>query len=234
MAREQVFEGRHLKEALAAAAAATGVPEDDLHYEIVEQGRRGLFGLGAKSVRIRVEGPGTPEGARPEPSHKAEGRVAPQRPGAGSSDKASVGATLQRVIDLMGLDLRVRSEATEGGIDLVLTGPDRPLLSQRDSELRSALQFLINRMARRSWPDAGRIQLTADGQRARRDEDIVDQIREVAAQVARTGKPQRLPPMNAYERRLVHLTVCEFQGLGSRSDGSGQLKRVSIFKQSAG
>jgi len=238
VARERVFEGRHLEEALAAAAAATGVPEEDLHYEILEQGRRGLFGLGAKSVRIRIEEPGAPEEPQTEPALRTEapgeGPRSPQevqRPGRNSSDRAAVGATLQRMIDLMGLDLRVRAEAVEGGLDLVLTGPDRSLLAQRDSELRSALQFLINRMARRSWPETGRIQLTMDGQTPRRDEDIVGQIREVAAQVARTGKPQLLRPMNAYERRLVHLTVREFEGLGSRSDGSGHLKRVSIFKQ---
>ena len=37
--------------------------------------------------------------------------------------------------------------------------------------------------------------------------------------------------MNAYERRLVHLTVREFDELGSESEGNGHLKRVKIYKQ---
>ena len=89
-------------------------------------------------------------------------------------------------------------------------------------------------MARRSWPDVGRIQLTVEGAREGRDAEFVERIRGVAAQVARTGTPYRLPPMNAYERRIVHLTVREFTDLGSRSDGNGHLKRVSIFKQGGG
>ena len=39
--------------------------------------------------------------------------------------------------------------------------------------------------------------------------------------------------MNAYERRLVHLTVREFEQLGSRSEGQGHLKRVKIYRQAS-
>jgi spoIIIJ-associated protein len=86
-------------------------------------------------------------------------------------------------------------------------------------------------MARRAWPEAGRIHLACDGHRKERDDDLVELTREVAQQVKRTGKTKRLHPMNAYERRLVHLTVREFDQLGSRSEGSGHLKRVKVYRQ---
>jgi len=54
---DRVFEGRDLEQALHTAADRLGIPEPDLDYEILQQGRRGLFGLGAKSVRIRVMPP---------------------------------------------------------------------------------------------------------------------------------------------------------------------------------
>ena len=57
MARKRQFEAATLQEALGKASAALGVPEPDLHYEIVDTGRRGLFGLGQKDVCIRVEAP---------------------------------------------------------------------------------------------------------------------------------------------------------------------------------
>ena len=86
-------------------------------------------------------------------------------------------------------------------------------------------------MARRAWPEAGRIHLACDGHHKERDDDLVDLTREVAQQVTSTGRTKRLHPMNAYERRLVHLTVREFEQLGSRSEGSGHLKRVKIYLQ---
>jgi spoIIIJ-associated protein len=105
------------------------------------------------------------------------------------------------------------------------------MLLDRNGELLSALRLVVNRMARRTWPDAGRIQIACDGcGPTGRDDEIVQLAREVAQRVARTGRTQRLHPLNAYERRLVHLTVREFGGLSSTSDGNGSLKRVKISK----
>ena len=39
--------------------------------------------------------------------------------------------------------------------------------------------------------------------------------------------------MNAYERRLVHLTVRKYTALDSRSEGGGATKRVRIFRPDA-
>ncbi len=61
MSTNRIFEGKDLAEALAEASTRLGIAEPDLDYEIVEQGRRGLFGLGAKSVQIRVMPPIDPE-----------------------------------------------------------------------------------------------------------------------------------------------------------------------------
>ena len=45
-------------------------------------------------------------------------------------------------------------------------------------------------------------------------EELIAEVREVAGQVARTGEAKKMHPMNPYERRLVHLTVREFDDAG--------------------
>jgi spoIIIJ-associated protein len=266
------FEGKDLDEALHAAAAALGIDEPDLDYEIVEAGRRGLFGVGAKSVRIRVKPP-LEEAPQPvaanelllqeeaeKPADKPRRRrrdgrgrrrsrsataAAPQPPPSDTPPSPAtelepppgadqVVGTLERMFDLMGMEVTAQAVGSDNGLALMLEGPDRKLLTQKDGELLGAMQFLLNRMARRAWPDAGRIQLSCNGQRRNRDEDLVAMTREVAQQVSSTGQTKRLQPMNAYERRLVHLTVREFEELGSRSEGNGHLKRVQIYRQNRG
>ena len=263
MFEEREFEGKDLEQALHAAAEVLGIPEPELDYEIVEQGRRGLFGVGAKSVRIRVM---PPLGAVPDPmpaptrapqesratggepasrreARRPRGETSAPRPveareprGAvqtsAAADPAAIVQVLQRILVLMGLELEARGVAAEGGVSIEVDGSDREALTKKDSDLLQALQFLLTRMARRSWPDAGPIRLSCNGGRPdRRDDELVEQAREVAEEVRRTGRTKRLPPMNAYERRLVHLTVREYERLGSRSEGNGHLKRVKIFKQ---
>jgi len=159
----------------------------------------------------------------------------PARPVVTEESAAEIIGTLQRMLDLMGLEVAAQRSASGNGIVIALDGPDRKTLTQKDGDVLYALQFLLNRMSRRAWPDAGPIQLSCNGEeRIRDDGEVIRLTREVAEQVRRTGRTKRLHPMNAYERRLVHLTVREYDHLGSRSEGSGHLKRVKIFKQDRG
>jgi spoIIIJ-associated protein len=248
MSRRQEFEGKDLQEALQAASDTLGIPEPDLDYEILEQGRRGLMGLGARNVRILVMPPVSKSEAggeerrneQPRPPRKSNRRGGRRGKRPNTSGPAGpltpegedVQATVQKMLDLMGLDLEARVEAADSGLNLHLDGPDRRMLTQKDGELISALQFLLNRMAHRAWPDSGRIHISSNGQRGQRDEELIELAKEVAQQVSGTGQAKQLHPMNAYERRLVHIAVREFTELGSRSEGSGYMKRVRIYKVS--
>jgi spoIIIJ-associated protein len=226
MREKREFEGKDLDEAIQMAAQELAIPEAELHYEVVDQGRKGLLGLGAKSVRIRV---------KPPVEHLTdreimEGEAEPQ-PERGTSEQAQeVERTLQRMLELVGLKLKAHCLPQDSGVSVHLDGADQKLLKQRNAELLLALQFLLNRMARRAWPGVGRIHLTTNGESRKRDDRLVAMARQVAQQVSRTGRTRKLRPMNAYERRIVHLTVREFSGLTSSSDGNGSMKRVRISK----
>ncbi len=241
MTEEQVFEGKDLAEALDHAAQELGVPEAELHYEILEQGRRGLLGMGVKSVRIRVMPPldGEPPSLTDQPVQKAvkkrsrgSAKKAPKpvQPKVVTETSQEVEKTAQRMIELMGLDLKVEASAQNDGVSLQLQGPDQKMLTSRNAELLSAIQFLLNRMSRRSWPDARRIHVGCNGATRRRDDELIELAKRLAQQVSSTGRTKKLQPMNAYERRLVHIAVREFAGLTSNSDGAGALKRVRISK----
>jgi spoIIIJ-associated protein len=226
------FEGRDLREALRAASAHLGLSEEELQFEVLEQGRRGLFGLGARSVRIRVLDPLVAGHDADEPE--------PERPGNSPKPLAAppgpdvvrdVEDTVQRMLELAGLELRVTGEAEDRGVRLVLAGPDLALAHARERELLGALQLLLNRMALRRWREVGRIRVVgagAEDEPRQRDDEIAEIARQAAQEVSRTGKARSLPPMNSYERRIVHMTIQRIGGLASRSVGDGAIKRVRI------
>jgi spoIIIJ-associated protein len=219
------FEGRDLEEALASAAAARGLPPESLRYELVEEGRRGILGLGARPTRIRrleaAEGMAEEEAPLPASAH------AP----AASAD--AVRGTLETMLKLARLELTVRAIPTGNGVRLVLQGRDRKLLLQRDAELLGAFQVVLQRMARRRWPDVGSLLVDCEGAARRGDDEaLVARVRELAEQVLRTGEPRRLAEMNPYERRLVHMTVGSYAGLKSTSEGDGFLKPIVVARVS--
>lgn len=218
------FDGKDLADALGAAVKALGRPASELDYEILEGGRRGVFGLGARPVRIRVaEVTGVVAAqqfspAPPLPPRPASMAVSPPY------------AALGDIISKMGFDLRVEETRRDGTLELSLDGPDRTRLTARDGELLSALEFVLNRMGRRAWPDEQPVRLVCSGFHSERDEKLVATVREAAAEVARSGLARTLRPMNPYERRVVHMIVRELPGLTTVSEGDGFLKRVRVEK----
>ena len=84
----KIYEGKDLAEALRAASRGSGIAEPDLDYSIVEQGRRGLFGLGARNVRIKVKKPlGAVDSDKPAKSPAEERRGPRREPRQGSERK---------------------------------------------------------------------------------------------------------------------------------------------------
>lgn len=213
MAERKQFEGRDLADAVRAASEGLGLPESRLRYELAEPPRRGVFGLGAK-VRIWAE---------PEPDRESAPVTALER----SFDRAETAAkdaewlrtTLAHVVGLMRFDLQVSAAPEGGGVRAELAGPDRERLLEADGELLDALQFLLNRIVALHRPELGRVRLECDGFRQDRDQDLIDLARDTAQRVALSGKARWLPPLNPYERRLVHITVQEMSGVSTSSSG---------------
>lgn len=216
------FEAKTLQEALRAAASAVGRPPDQLDYEVLAEGRRGVFGLGHRHVRIWVE---LPEGAE-----LPAAALDPAIPGAPHADDVAwVEETILSIVRLMALNLTVQVDPFSGGVRAELSGPDRQVLIARDAEVLVALGFLVGRIAHHRRPGAGRVQIDCKGYHGQRERDIVARTRAAAREVAETGATRSFEEMNPYERRLIHLTIQERPGLSTRSVGDGFLKRVEIF-----
>jgi spoIIIJ-associated protein len=50
----------------------------------------------------------------------------------------------------------------------------------------------------------------------------------LAEKVLQNGGTQEMGPLNSYERRIVHLTVAEIDGVSSESIGDASVKKVII------
>jgi spoIIIJ-associated protein len=127
----------------------------------------------------------------------------------------------------MGVPLTpVVSEMSDGfRVDLEGDGGDL-LLWQRGEPLK-ALQHIVSTAFRRQLGEERRV--VVDCQHFRRDKDT--ELRQMAKFLAdkarRTSQPQEIGPLNAYERRIVHLVVAE-EGASSESVGDAAVKTVII------
>ena len=134
---------------------------------------------------------------------------------------------LQELTAAMGVPLT--AVVTESGdvyrIDLQGEGGEL-LLSQRGEPLK-AVQHIVSTAFRRQLGEEGRVLVDCQHFRRDKDNELQQMARLLASKALRTGAPQEIGPLNAYERRIVHLAVAE-EGASSESVGDAAVKTVII------
>ena len=101
------------------------------------------------------------------------------------------------------------------------------LVGQR-GEVLEALQELTRLAVHRQTGSRTRMMLDVGGYRQRRRTELAQTGREAADEVRQTGQPKRLPPMNPFERKVVHDAVAD-AGLRSESEGEEPGRRVVVL-----
>jgi spoIIIJ-associated protein len=139
----------------------------------------------------------------------------------------SLATFLQELTAAMGVPLT--AVVTESGgvyrIDLQGEGGEL-LLSQRGEPLK-AVQHIVSTAFRRQLGEEGRVLVDCQHFRRDKDNELQQMARFLASKALRTGAPQEIGPLNAYERRIVHLAVAE-EGASSESVGDAAVKTVII------
>lgn len=135
---------------------------------------------------------------------------------------------VKSVTTAMGLSLEASVENTPDGPRVNLTGEQGEVLLRHKAEGLNALQHITSAIFRDELPDHQRV--VVDCMSFRRDKD--NELRQMALflgeKAKRTGLEQKLGPLNAYERRIVHMAVAE-QGLAeTESIGDAAVKVVLI------
>jgi spoIIIJ-associated protein len=135
---------------------------------------------------------------------------------------------LEDITRAMGVPLSAELSDTEDGFRVDLTGEGGEALLWQRGEALKALQHIVSTAFRRQLGDDGRV--IVDCQHFRRDKDLElrQMARFLAEKAKQTGRPQEIGPLNAYERRIVHLAVAEVTDANSESVGDAAVKTVII------
>src|SRR5438876_162699 len=133
-----------------------------------------------------------------------------------------------------GFDLRASALESEAGCLLSIDGTDSGLLLNQGGELLDALQQILNQAYGRTLPKGQRIVCDADNYRAARESELRAMADHAARQVRNTSAAFVFGPMDASERRVIHLSLAEEADLVTESVGEGSSRRLRVvLKQSA-
>jgi spoIIIJ-associated protein len=128
----------------------------------------------------------------------------------------------------MGLALQARVETTADGTRIDLEGDGGEALLARRGEGLQALQHIVDSAFRRQLGEQKRVLVDCMGFRRGKDNELKQMAKFLAEKAKSSGIEQSIGPLNAYERRLVHLAVAEVPDVTSESIGDAAVKTVTI------
>ncbi len=147
----------------------------------------------------------------------------------GNASKAAE-AYIKSVLDGMGVkDVTITANEDDESVYVQLDcGNDYGYVIGRRGETLDAIQYLTRLVINKGKDNYKRVSINAGNYREKREEILRELAKKNAARVKKYGRNVCLDPMNPYERRIIHTTIQEIEGVDSHSIGSESDRRVVI------
>ncbi len=213
----RLMSARTVEEATELALKELDVDRDEAEVEILSKGKSGFLGIGAELARVRVT------------------KISRSEPGGGAAAVAveTVSQILQAAKVNVSRTLRAANDPEVGGPIIDLAGEDSGLLIGRRGQTLQSLQFLVNLIVRKQVGEGVRVVLDVERYRQRREDSLRDMSNKVAARVVQTNRAVTLEPMSPADRRIVHTTLSEHEGVTTESSGMGENRKVTVMPKSS-
>lgn len=237
--------GRTVEEAINKGLEELHLTREQVDVELLNEGSRGLFGLGSAEVVVRLTPREEAEAAVPIPVPPAAppgGEPAASQPPAAMEDPAAVqkkepDAVGKQVLSTLLRGMGIRSEVvvrpgqSEEGPEFVLdiVGADLGILIGRRGETLRDLEYMTRLIVAQQVHHIVRFAVDVEGYRSRRERVLKELAKRMADRVRQNRQPITLEAMPPHERRIVHMTLREHQNVKTQSIGEGDHRRVMIL-----
>jgi spoIIIJ-associated protein len=209
-----------VEEAIEAALRDLGISEQEAEIEVVQEPRSGILGINSQPAVVRVRPAATAEDLAED-----------------LEDQADAAADfVQGLLDVIGLDAEVEiqtvDEVTYVDVWAGTSGDDVALLIGKHGHTLDALQELVRSHVQGRVGGRCLVLVDVEDYRKRRRSRLLGRVRDAAQRVKRSGRPEAMEPMNAFERKMVHDAVAKLGGLETASEGEEPERHVVIRRTS--
>jgi spoIIIJ-associated protein len=208
-----------VEEALEAALEELGVSEQEADVEIVQEPKGGLLGLGSKEAVVRV----SLKRSTQEPTDEE------------IDEQADIATEfLQEMLDKMGIDADVEPHFTDGTMYVEIWGAEGDdemgILIGHHGQVLDGMQELVRVIVAHRTGARCRLVVDVEDYQKRRRARLVSKAKDAARRAQRSGRPEALEPMNAFERKIVHDVISKISGVESESEGEDPDRRVVVSR----
>lgn len=246
---KNVFVGKTIEEAKMKAAEAFGADIRDIKFTVIEEPKKGLFGLIKGEAKLEAEYEKIEENQVVSEELIASEEVAEviadeveceteftenpevsavKKPKFEGNKAEEAVKYIFNIFEKMGVNAEYTCEETEDGAIINLSSDDTSFIIGRRGENLDAIQYLASMFCNRLDDEYYRVVLDSNGYREKRKKTLEDLARKIAKNVVKSGRSTVLEPMNPYERRIIHSMISEIEGVSSRSVGEEPYRKIII------
>jgi spoIIIJ-associated protein len=239
-----------IEEAIEKGLEELGMPRDAVDIEILDEGTKGLFGLGSRQARVLLTIKGTTDSVSKDVPGKQEDILSETKPTVSeplpedtphpTSEEDHVleiaRDTVVELLDKMKVNADVSASYIEDDdyngrkpILVDIHGDDLSILIGRKAETLNALQYITTLIVGKELGRSVPLSVDVEGYRTRRQEQIKGLATRIADQVVQTGRRQALEPMPPSERRIIHIELRNHPEVYTESTGEGDRRKVVIY-----
>jgi spoIIIJ-associated protein len=139
------------------------------------------------------------------------------------------GDYLERLLDILDVDGDIDLDVEGDRASVAIVGGRLDDLIGQDGATLEALQELTRLAVAQSTGVRSRLMLDVGEFRAKRRADLTALAGETARRVSSSHQPERLAPMNPFERKVVHDVIASVSGVHSESEGEEPNRRVVVL-----
>ena len=119
-------------------------------------------------------------------------------------------------------------DGDDGELILDISGGDLAVLIGRHGRTLDALQMIVSSYLSNHLHFHYPIIVDIEGYKTRRKDKLVSLAEAAAERACKLQKDVRMAPMNAYERRIVHLALVDKESVSTHSEGEDPERRVIV------
>lgn len=255
--REIEVRGADVEKAIEAGLQQLGVGRSEVIIDVIDEGSRGLLGIGSREAVVRLVSLATPEPA-PKPVPTAVPPAKPQVKPAVPKRETAVSAQdngsdveikeadpeeeeialeiLTAMLEKMGVEAEITSSVSEPDdltgrkVNVIdVEGEDLGVLIGPRGETLNAVQYLARLMAGNRLQKRASFVVDVEGYRKRRQQALARLAERMAKKVITRRRPVSLEPMPPHERRIIHMTLRDNEDVYTQSSGEGKRRKVRIL-----
>lgn len=228
------FKGKTKNDAITEACRHFSIPSDKLDYEVIDEGKAGILGIGAKpaviKARIKEE-----SNEVIEPVKLSETPIiASVKAAVSGIEDVDVEAVsrkfLSDVFAAMGITVEIDIKYNDSlkSLEVELSGDEMGVLIGKRGQTLDSLQYLISLVVNKGTTEYIKVKVDTENYRQRRKETLENLAKNISYKVKRTRRPVSLEPMNPYERRIIHSALQNDRYVTTHSEGDEPFRRVVV------